>query len=161
MTAEGQIRVTHREREAVAEELRAAYAEGCLDDSEFEERISLAYTAKTRADLAALAGDLPALPAPAPAADGPAPGDWLGRVCRSLGLACWLMLAAAGAWLIAVVAGGLAAVPLIFLWLALLQLRDRLQGRGRSRAAAPLAGRQFRVQAGRGTGEEQGRGRAA
>jgi hypothetical protein len=137
-TAEGHIRVTNREREAAAEELRAAYAEGCLDDGELEDRISLAYTAKTRDDLAALVSDLPAVPAPARAPEGPGPGDWFGRARRSLGLACWLMLAAAGAWLIAVVAGGLVAVPLIFLWLVSLQLRSRVPGLGRSHAAAPL-----------------------
>lgn len=138
MTAEGRIRVTHREREAAAEDLRAAYAEGCLDDGELEDRISLAYTAKIRDDLAALVSDLPALPAPSRAPGDTGPGGWSGRARRSLGLACWLMLGAAGAWLIAVVAGGLAAVPLIFSWLALLQLRDRLPGLGRRWAAALL-----------------------
>jgi hypothetical protein len=130
MTTEDRIRVTHREREAVADELRTAYAVGCLDDDELEERIGRAYAAKTRGDLTAVIGDLPALPSPAaapgtPAAPPPADG-WAEPVVRSLGTACWLALGAAGAWLIAAAAGGLAAVPLIFLWLALLHVRGRL-----------------------------------
>jgi hypothetical protein len=145
MTTEDRIRVTHREREAAVEELRTAYAVGCLDDDELEDRISRAYGAKVRGELAALVGDLPAVPAPGSPESGrgaqPAPAGWLGRVHRVLGLACWLMLAAAGAWLIAVAAGGVAAVPLIFLWLALLQLRGWLPRWYRQLAAAVLISR--------------------
>jgi hypothetical protein len=129
MTSEDRIRVTHREREAVAEELRNAYAVGCLDGEELEERTSHAFAAKTRGELAAVTSDLPLLPAPgaaegttaAPPADGRAE-----PVVRSLGTACWLLLGAAGAWLIAVTAGGSAGVLLIFLWLTLLHVRGRL-----------------------------------
>jgi len=51
---------------------------------------------------------------------------------------CWLALAAVGAWLIAVAAGGVVAVPVIFGWLAALRLRRRLLHRGRQLAAAIL-----------------------
>jgi hypothetical protein len=71
MTAESMIRVTHHEREKAVEGLRAAYALGCLDEDELEERITLAYAAKTRGDLAALGSDLPAVPVPAPVAVSP------------------------------------------------------------------------------------------
>ena len=83
MTTENRIRVTHHEREAAAEELRAAYAAGCLDDDELEDRVGRAYAGKTRGELAALVCDLPAMRVPGDAEHGPAarpaaPG-WPGR----------------------------------------------------------------------------------
>jgi hypothetical protein len=54
------IRVADAEREALAERLRDAAAEGRLDMSELEERLTAAYAAKTRGDLEALVADLPA-----------------------------------------------------------------------------------------------------
>ncbi len=139
MTTEDRIRVTHREREAAAEELRTAYAVGCLDDDELEDRVSRAYAAKTRGDLAVLVCDLPAVPATDDAGYGPAARPERAR--GALGLACWLMLAAAGAWVIGVAAGGAIAVPLIFLWLAALRLRGQLLRWGRQLAAAVLISR--------------------
>ena len=142
MAIEDRIRVTHCEREAAAEELRVAYAVGCLDDDELEDRISRAYAAKTRGQLTALVHDLPVVPAPGEAGHDPATGraaaDWAGRARRALGLACWLMLAAIGAWVIALAAGSVIAVPLIFVWLAVLQLCRRLPRWGRQLAAALL-----------------------
>ena len=64
MTIEDRIRLTHHEREAAAEELRAAYAAGCLDDDELDDRVSRAYSAKVRGELAALVDDLPAVSVP-------------------------------------------------------------------------------------------------
>lgn len=160
MTADNCIRVTHREREAAAEELRAAYAVGCLDNDELEDRVSHAYAAKTRGDLAVLISDLPAMPETAGAGYDPAawptPVDWPGRVRRGLRLACWLMLAAAGAWLITVAAGGVIAVLLIFLWLAALQLRGQLLRWGRQLAAAVLITRFPSATNGPAPGKEQG-----
>jgi len=46
-------------RQRAADALRVHYAEGRLDDTEFERRVELAYAAQTRADLKALFGDLP------------------------------------------------------------------------------------------------------
>lgn len=60
------------------------------------------------------------------------------RIRVTLGLACWLMLAAVGAWLIALAAGGVIAVPLIFVWLAVLRLCRRLPQWGRQLTAALL-----------------------
>lgn len=143
MATEDRIRVTHCEREAAAEGLRAAYAVGCLDDDELADRVGRAYAAKTRGELTALACDLPVVPAPGDAepARAPAAADWPGRAGDALALACWLMLAAAGAWLIAAAAGGVLAVPIIFLWLVALQLRGRLPRWGRQVAAAFLISR--------------------
>jgi hypothetical protein len=53
----------------VADRLRDAFAEGRLDDTEFDERMRSALTARTHADLDVLLGDLPA---PAAAAAPPA-----------------------------------------------------------------------------------------
>ncbi len=141
MTTEDRIRVTRREREDAAEELRTAYAVGCLDDDELEDRVSGAYAAKTRGELTALVCDLPALSVPGDAGCDPArPAaiDWPGRARAALSLACWLMLAAVGAWLIGIAAGGVVAVPLIFLWLAALQVRGLLLRWGRQLAATVL-----------------------
>ena len=55
--------------------LQAAFAEGRLNDAEFDERMRTALTARTRADLARLMTDLPAdAPAPLPAPAGSQPG---------------------------------------------------------------------------------------
>lgn len=128
MTTEDRIRVTHHEREAAVEELRTAYAVGCLDDNELEERIGCAYAAKTRGELAAVVSDLPVMPAAGPVTGppGPAADDRAEAMRHSVVVALWLMVGALGAWLIAVADGGIAAVPLIFLWLVLLQARGRL-----------------------------------
>jgi hypothetical protein len=122
--------VTHVEREDAVERLRAAYAMGCLDDTEFDERTTLAYAAKTRGQLAGLFDDLPPVPpseiaARSTAARSPA-GNWGSRARRRAGQGCWLMLTAAGTWLIALVAGGIAAVLLIFVWLVVLRLGGKL-----------------------------------
>jgi hypothetical protein len=63
----GGLRVSDEEREAAALEIREHYAAGRLDDDEMSSRLSGAYGAKTRAELAAVRADLPALP-PSPAA---------------------------------------------------------------------------------------------
>lgn len=130
MAAESIIRVTSREREEAVEGLRAAYAAGCLDDTELEERSSEAYAAKTRGDLASLVSDLPPLPG-ATGADIAAArrGGWFRRVRHSLHGWGWLVLAAAGAWIIAVTAGGTLAMPLIFLWLVVVRACGRPSSR--------------------------------
>src|SRR3954449_11067389 len=63
------VRVSDREREAVADTLREHAAEGRLDPEELEERLTTAYAARTRGDLEGLTSDLPArAPAPPPRA---------------------------------------------------------------------------------------------
>jgi len=47
------------ERDAAAERLQVAFAEGRLTDSEFDQRMRSALTARTRAELAGLVADLP------------------------------------------------------------------------------------------------------
>jgi hypothetical protein len=70
--ADQNIRVSDAERNAVAEQLGAHYADGRLDQAEFDERISRTMAAKTRGDLAGLFDDLPDPgPAGAPGTAGP------------------------------------------------------------------------------------------
>jgi hypothetical protein len=69
------VRASGTERDAAATRLQAAFAEGRLDDTEFDQRMRAALTARTRTDLAQLMTDLPAdAPAPPPAPAGSQPG---------------------------------------------------------------------------------------
>ena len=63
------------EREVVVEALRAAATEGRLDAPELEERLGIAYAARTRGDLVPLLADLPPAAAPRsrPRPDGEVP----------------------------------------------------------------------------------------
>jgi Domain of unknown function (DUF1707) len=61
------LRVSHEDRDRVVEALRIAAGDGRLTAEELDERLELALTARTAADLAALTTDLP-LPAGQPAA---------------------------------------------------------------------------------------------
>jgi phage shock protein PspC (stress-responsive transcriptional regulator) len=70
--ADQHIRVSDAERNSVAEQLGVHYADGRLDQAEFDERISRTMSAKTRGDLAGLFDDLPDPgPAGAPGMAGP------------------------------------------------------------------------------------------
>jgi hypothetical protein len=70
-------RASDRERDAVVQRVQDAFAEGRLDDTEFDERTRAALTARTHADLDTLLADLPAETAAggtAPAVAGHGPG---------------------------------------------------------------------------------------
>jgi hypothetical protein len=54
-----EIRVSDHERERAVETLRLHFAAGRLESDELEERIALAYDARTRGDLKRLLADLP------------------------------------------------------------------------------------------------------
>ena len=54
-----QTRASDAERDAAAERLQVAFAEGRLADTEFDQRMRSALTARTRADLAGILEDLP------------------------------------------------------------------------------------------------------
>jgi Domain of unknown function (DUF1707) len=70
------IRASDQDREVVVQRLQAAFAEGRLDDEEFDKRTRAALTARTSANLAPLLDDLPAAARPAAA---PVPGAKPGR----------------------------------------------------------------------------------
>jgi hypothetical protein len=70
------IRVGDRDRDAVAHRLQDAFAEGRLDDDEFDQRMRAALTARVSTELDVLTADLPAAatrPAAAAAVTGPGP----------------------------------------------------------------------------------------
>jgi Domain of unknown function (DUF1707) len=82
MGYDGAIRASDSDRESIVEILRQAYTEGRLDLTEFDERTTAAYAARTWAQLRELTRDLPAgltpgmglqhrLGVPTPAAVGP------------------------------------------------------------------------------------------
>src|SRR5580700_8690325 len=71
------VRVSDRERDAVVQRVQTAFADGRLDDTEFDERMRAALTARTRGELDVLLTDLPAetaTPGPTPATAGRGPG---------------------------------------------------------------------------------------
>lgn len=59
-------RASDDEREQVVERLRDAVSEGRIDLAEFEERMTLAYGARTHGELEPVTADLPAAESPAP-----------------------------------------------------------------------------------------------
>ena len=59
------MRVSDAERQSVADRLAEHFSSGRLDQSEFDERVGRAMSAKTRADLNGLFDDLPETGAPA------------------------------------------------------------------------------------------------
>jgi len=59
------LRVSDAERQAVADRLAEHFADGRLDQAEFDDRVGRAMNAKTRADLSSLFSDLPETGAPA------------------------------------------------------------------------------------------------
>ena len=99
------IRVSDVERNAVAERLSAHYADGRLDQAEFDERITKTMSAKTRGDLAGLFDDLPD-PEPAGASVAGGPGGPAipyrphrrGGLLRPLLLAVIVIVVASIAW---------------------------------------------------------------
>ncbi len=57
------LRAADADRDAVADRLRTAHAEGRLTVEEFGERLDAAFAARTMGELAGLTADLPAEPA--------------------------------------------------------------------------------------------------
>jgi hypothetical protein len=60
-----QQRLSDADRQAVTDRLSQHFADGRLDQAEFDERVGRAMTAKTQADLSGLFADLPDTGAPA------------------------------------------------------------------------------------------------
>ncbi|MBT2401518.1 DUF1707 domain-containing protein [Streptomyces sp. ISL-100] len=87
------LRIGHAEREQALERLKTAYAEGRLDEPEFEDRAGRAMRARSQDELSPLLDDLPAGPTE-PSGVGPASlrdrvGDRLVRALRCA-VFCWL-----------------------------------------------------------------------
>lgn len=60
-----ELRLSHADRDAVAEVLREAYSKGQIDDDEFGQRVDVAMSAKYPSELAPLTADLGPLPSQA------------------------------------------------------------------------------------------------
>ncbi len=73
--ADQHMRVSDAERQAVADRLGEHFADGRLDQAEFDERVGRAMSAKTRADLSGLFDDLPE-PVDSPNVAGPSTAAW-------------------------------------------------------------------------------------
>jgi hypothetical protein len=128
MTTQRSVRASDNDRDSVAGMLCDAYAAGCLDRGELEQRSGLAYRARTAGELQDLTADLPAwlLQRPVPLPDEYRPGrpPSCPRELRaglvSAVVACWLIVSAA-AW------APLLAIPLA---LAVMCLLLTLRARG-------------------------------
>jgi len=86
------IRASDRERDAATQRLQEAFAEGRLDDSEFDLRMRTALSARTRPELDELLADLPQ---PSPPAG---PGGPVGRPPGRLAVAFKSSVRRAGRW---------------------------------------------------------------
>ncbi len=89
------IRASDRERDAATLRLQDAFAEGRLDDAEFDARMRSALSARTRADLDGLVADLPA---PSPVASPAGAGTSPGRAPGKLAVAFKSSVRRAGRW---------------------------------------------------------------
>jgi Domain of unknown function (DUF1707) len=69
------LRASDQDRDEATHRLQAAFAEGRLDDAEFDRRMRTALTAVTRPELDTLCADLPAAAVVAPAVSLPKPGS--------------------------------------------------------------------------------------
>jgi Domain of unknown function (DUF1707) len=74
------IRAGDRDRDAVVQRLQEAFAEGRLDDEEFDSRTRAALTARLSTDLAVLTSDLPESTRPSRTVEPAAAGHKPGRV---------------------------------------------------------------------------------
>ena len=77
----GELRVSYEDRDRVAEELRVAAGDGRLTAEELDERLEVALTARTYAELAAVTRDLPS--AAGTTLGAPAPKDVVRIECQS------------------------------------------------------------------------------
>ena len=108
------MRAADADRQAVADQLRAALEEGRLDLHEYDERLQRAYAAKTYGELGGLLSDLPSASVPAPraaaaqeslvtASNGELTRRWLAEVWGS-----WISVVGitSAVWLITCLASG-------------------------------------------------------
>ncbi len=79
----GQLRASHEDRDAVIETLRVAAGDGRLTAEELDERLEIAFNAKTYGELAILTSDLPVSAASATVAPAVEPKDIVKISCTS------------------------------------------------------------------------------
>ena len=78
-----QLRASHEDRDAVIETLRVAAGDGRLTAEELDERLEIAFSAKTYGELAVLTGDLPVSPGTSAVAPASKPKEVVRIDCRS------------------------------------------------------------------------------
>ncbi|WP_046470656.1 DUF1707 SHOCT-like domain-containing protein [Allosalinactinospora lopnorensis] len=115
------LRVSDADRERVAKLLREHFAQGRLDDDEFNTRLESAYKARTRGELVPLFRDLPEMDLGSLPAEAPRPPAAGNRMDPALVIP-WLVWAGVNAlcftiWLIPYLTGAGTAYPW-FLWVA-------------------------------------------
>jgi hypothetical protein len=76
----GQLRTSQADRERAADVLKAAFAEGRLDQDEYTDRVGLVHASRTYAELAELTADLPVGPLGTMFPGSPFPGSQLPAV---------------------------------------------------------------------------------
>jgi hypothetical protein len=77
------LRASHEDRDAVIERLRVAAGDGRLTAEELDERLEIAFNAKTYGELAVLTSDLPVSPGAAAVAPAAPPKEVVRIDCRS------------------------------------------------------------------------------
>jgi hypothetical protein len=122
---EADLRASDSERDLVAAELGEHFQSGRLDQTEFDERLTLALRARTRRDLARLLTDLPAwhpVPVASPEPARPDPGVRLAPVLIPL-----LFVVVVGSTISAHGGAGSwsALVPLLWVWWVILLVAFR------------------------------------
>lgn len=78
-----QLRASHEDRDAVIETLRVAAGDGRLSADELDERLEIAFNAKTYGELAVLTSDLPVSPGTSAVAPTVTPKEVVRIDCRS------------------------------------------------------------------------------
>ena len=78
-----QLRASHEDRDAVIETLRVAAGDGRLTVDELDERLEIAFNAKTYGELAVLTSDLPVSPGTSAVAPAATPKEVVRIDCRS------------------------------------------------------------------------------
>jgi Domain of unknown function (DUF1707) len=105
MSEPSSLRASDAEREHLCDELREHMMAGRLSQEEFEERLGLAYAARTRADLDALRADLPMSPARVARAVSERRSHLRRRVLQEAGGSASVSLLCVGIWLAAGASG--------------------------------------------------------
>jgi DUF1707 SHOCT-like domain len=133
------LRTSDKEREQVAEILRAAMAEGRLTLEEGEERLASVYAAKYRDELGPLTADLPGN-GRAALADTPQARDATRRAMRRhVGGVAIVAAVLVGLWAVSAAHFFWPVIPLTFLFIGLMSHRRRAYYHYHHRYAQPVA----------------------
>jgi hypothetical protein len=115
------MRVSDVDRQRVADQLKRGHDAGQLDLGEFDERLQLVWSARTRGELTRVTADLPNLPVPrAPGARRPVFSDTGGGVTMRVLTIIWASLSVANLaiWVTVSLATGIFLHPW-WLWVAI------------------------------------------